>query len=359
MSWVVPFFYDESMPSSIRVVILNLALAIASQAAWNSTPNQAYDGGSIVCMLAEDSTLFVGAQNGAFRTLDDGQTWEKARFSKPVLKISSLLRMGNQLFLTDGSTVFQGSDTDSAFSPLTSDLFSGIENLFHYKGVLFATTSNGILRYNDSGSKWDRIGLEPIFKHATCLMGVGPYLFSGSYGGGVNRADSLGNQFLKDGIGLRGKDILALTSIGTSIFAGERNSGVYRSDDSGTTWSQASEGLTDLRIHALISKDHQLFASTESGGVFHSSNQGATWDSIETISSSKAIVALAIVRNQLFAGGYTTTVYRHPLESPTPSIGRKPFIGSAKERQRLKYRKTADTFTLLGRQRIRENVRRP
>ena len=134
---------------------------------------------------------------------------------------------------------------------------------FAIDGILFAGTSQALLRSMDSGDSWQHIS-------------------NGLPQGWVTEI-AISPDFRTDGI----------------MFAATEKHGVLRSIDRGNSWQSVNNGLhldemagqqgrvTGLAISPLFSTDGTLFASVffqenRSGGTFRSTDAGSTWQAVHT-----------------------------------------------------------------------------
>jgi photosystem II stability/assembly factor-like uncharacterized protein len=247
----------------------------------NISNNEALD---ITCLaISPKNEIFAGtAQQGIFRSINEGITWSKIDSGNWYNANSILITQQNTILIAlhDGGSnnvirrlTVNSKNWDTQY---VADAVE-IRNLFsNKKGTIYA---NGIYQSYDEGQTWS--------KHD-----------SGEYWGSYSSAiDSLGNIFVggteghislssDDGITWKavsvdsGKNypILALAiDKNNNIYAGASYSGIYFSSDHGNTWMKTNTGLGINNVHALaIDNEGYIYAATDGLGVFRSVNSTLT-----------------------------------------------------------------------------------
>jgi photosystem II stability/assembly factor-like uncharacterized protein len=164
---------------------------------------------------------------------------------------------------------------------------------------------------------------------AFCVSG--PYLFAGTYYGGVFRSTANGENWTAVNAGLPSCPsypspcVLALAVSGNSIFAGIGiDQGIFRSTNNGESWEPVDSGLpvlyplTNLSISALIVRGCCIFAGTNAG-IFLSANNGESWTDVSSGLTSYessgymwkyGVSSFAECGGDLFAGTYGDGVFR-------------------------------------------------
>jgi ligand-binding sensor domain-containing protein len=129
----------------------------------------------------------------------------------------------------------------------------------------------------------------------------GPYLFAGTYGGGVFVSGNNGDSWYVANTGLTSFDVKCFGVIGTNLFAGTSDGGVFLSTNNGTTWTAVNMDLSNLNVNAFAVSGSTVFAGTQ-GGVFRSTNNGVNWTAVNNGLTGLYVTALAFMGNNLFAG---------------------------------------------------------
>lgn len=202
--------------------------------------------------------LFAGtAEEGVFRSTDNGQTWTACNTGLTNLVV-------NALFSDD-------------------------------RQYLFAGTTNGMVLFStDDGDNWSQLSVGSLVEHVITKNSN-------------NEVTSQEWKVVQHG--LPNSAIRALLSYqqGSTrfLFVGT-NDGVYRSENNGTTWQPVNSELpTNSTIHALSRYQSgattYLFAATNNK-IYRSTDDGDSWTELSTPSGMSGIRALVSRSDTLFAG---------------------------------------------------------
>lgn len=141
-----------------------------------------------------------------------------------------------------------------------------------------------------SPSQPARVGCGDI--RAFCVSG--PYLFAGTYDGGIFRSTNNGdswtavNSGLTTDLGRPGPCVGSFAVSGNSIFAGTGyDQGLFLSTDNGESWTAVNSSLPlDFPVLGgcgpLIVHRDSIFAGTGSAGIFLSANNGKSWTNVSS-----------------------------------------------------------------------------
>lgn len=210
-----------------------------------------------------EDIIFIGfSHGGAYRTLNNGLTWEPVFDQESSLYVSDIAFDPNQpntLYLTTGD----------------------------HSGGFYCGQGNGIYKSVDLGKTWKYIGL----KDTRVISEIA-----------VNPLNS---------------NILYAASLGYS-YAKNEHRGLYKSTDGGMNWNKVfylndSSGVTDLIMHPknpdvlFVATWNKLGTNNKSisvgpdGQIFKSQNGGSTWEKLTNGLPSDSIngrIALAICESQ-------------------------------------------------------------
>jgi hypothetical protein len=220
-------------------------------------------------VLALDSVLLFGTEDGVYRSMDKGMTW---------------------------SQVASGFTLTRSFAVLGADIFMA--------------TEDGILRSSDRGATWMRLSLVPgkaerVFSVAVC----GTYVFAGSQADGVFRSSDHGVSWTSANSGLGGNFVRMFAASGSALYAGTDNGGVYVSMNNGTTWAPMNFGG---RVGALVVADQYLFVGVRNAGVYRTANNGVSWEPFNDQLRTNDVMALLVSDGTLYAGTIGAGVFRRP-----------------------------------------------
>ncbi len=187
---------------------------------WQAS-NSGLFGGQAIDIYAQGSVVFASVTfNGAFRSLDNGSTWEAV----------------------------QGLPQNINYSVTLSGTKIGSTSL------VFASTDRGLFRSDDNGNKWQAVN-----------AGLLTY----------NNPNDGEQRFFQ------GRIFASNSLLGNTLLFVTSGSGIYRSDDQGKTWQESSDGLPkNETIARCAGLGESLIVGTSSSGVFVSTNQGRTWSAM-------------------------------------------------------------------------------
>lgn len=177
-------------------------------------------------METQDGAIFIGTDNGIFKSLDQGKTW------KHVYKDGWMIHM------------------------VESD------------GVLLCTNENGILRSTDSGEHWDVVISEGG-------VGIAVEVIKGGFAAITFNTESETRRvrISKDGgktwqpidAGLPAHaSIASIKELGEYLFCGHPN-GIFRSSDRGKTWKLLLPSIKE-KVFNLSVSGNVIYAVPQSGG---------------------------------------------------------------------------------------------
>ncbi len=214
--------------------------------------------------LASDQvqgTLYVETiENGSFRSVDDGATWE--------------------------STAFLARQNESP-----EDLLVWKLAIDDRRSVRYAGTSEGVYRSSDHGITWAQVGLRNTVIWSLALDAASGALYVAADEAIVYRSLDGGGNWERLGVGLPNVAVALVWETKTrTLFAGTAR-GVFRYEDQAGKWVRS--GLAERHIQALVAGDPgHLYAGTDVG-VYRSEDGGQSWRAISQGLWSPVILALA------------------------------------------------------------------
>ena len=155
----------------------------------------------IRCLHAKENILFAGTDNGIYKSLDDGDTWEY---------------------------VWKGVQVNG-FTEVNSRIFAAL--------------MNGVIMTNDDGSNWKYV-YKPHTLHD--ISTDGKRIFAMTLGDGLKSSsnDGLTWERINNGLGTLNLYTFELKWFDNKIFAAQWY-GIYTSQDLGKSWAIVKDGLPD------------------------------------------------------------------------------------------------------------------
>jgi photosystem II stability/assembly factor-like uncharacterized protein len=273
--------------------------------------------------------LFAGADDGIYRTEDDGDTWAPINTGLTDRRILDVaVNSGNQLFVsTFRSGVFRSDDNGDSWQQVINGLgsarvramtvdpaqniYAGTENngifistdngdtwiqIFKYGGwpsldtdylgTLYALSSTGTLLLTlDNGSAWRSAGTENLRSQpAVISINSDGSILAGSGGGGIYKAPSYTSAWVSVGLKVSYPTAFRQTADGAFIactingFAS--GGGCYITRDNGASWQPT--GLTGYRLYSMEKQESGTLITGGPDGIFRSTDNGINWSPLNT-----------------------------------------------------------------------------
>lgn len=234
-----------------------------------------------------DRTILAGGQAGAWRSTDDGLSWQPTSLTYAqvnALRCSPNFAANGTAYAATNGGVFLSEDRGRSWDPTPGSL--GVVNVLDLtlspEGDLWVSTTAGGVYYSpDSGASWEQRSTGLTTSHVTAI----------------------------EWLGTEGEAIY--------LAAGTWGQGVFVSDDGGLLWEPAetSSQMPHVRdLASAIGYDERVwsFAAT-TAGVFRSGNLGQAWDFTGLVGTDIASVALHpnyAARTNCYLGSYRDGVFR-------------------------------------------------
>lgn len=198
---------------------------------------QAPSGSGTVTSDENHYFLFVGTDDGVYRSADQGQNW----YSKGLVARS-------------------------------------IRAFLRHDPYLYAASDRGVYRCStEHGDQWE-LSSQDFTEPTTCLaaLTLNPgqpnqqnYLFAGTISNGVYRSTNAGTTWIRTWSPLP-LDITALAVHNTTLYAGTGSGKVFVSHDAGENWQDLSQETIGAAITALAVLQNDLFVGAKFGGFVNS-----------------------------------------------------------------------------------------
>ena len=252
------------------------------------------------------------AAGGANARLNNTSTWDTAVLGSTLFAAVSTNHYRDVLASADGGATWTSTGIASVLSPLDTptQLLADAGN-----GVLYVASSQGLLAYTPSGSRWTTVGAASIASVSALSLGSS-HVFVGTDAGlfAVARGTSPGAA-VPVAAGLTALSVKALLVAGGNVYVGalDPNSGDHAvstaseaSAAAGTAvWAAFGTSPVGSRITSLLLIDSTLLAATN-GGLLRYATVGAPWVSANVSADPAAQISDAFnVVNSLYTDGVT------------------------------------------------------
>jgi ligand-binding sensor domain-containing protein len=276
--------------SAIGVIIITV-VAFCTMATAQTTSGSPMNG-KFVYSLGCDAAgnVFAGTGSREICLMESAaNVWTEVGHGLTYAAIYTMTIGPDQtLYVGTDEGVFRSFDNGDHGTPASTGLANTFVNALavNASGVLFAGTGGGgIFRSADRGNSWVACneGLSDLVILSLATDGSGRVL-AGTDGDGVFWSSDDGASWNGGATGLSN----------AVIYAGSRGGGVFRSDNHGSSWYPANHGIAESAVYSLaIKPSGALLAGTDSG-LFFSGTGGSYWYRANDGSSSLAVLSLAV-----------------------------------------------------------------
>jgi Secretion system C-terminal sorting domain len=285
-----------------------------------------------------NGVCYAGTRFGLHSSVDNGANWTKVNSTLGDDFISSMVGIGNQLFVAAGVTVYVSTDSGRTWT----DTGRGLEPPFLNNTSVnsnfelatsgtnvFAANVNGVYLLNKTATAWTReiSGIEGWRIRSLDISGTS--IFASGYISRVvnNFPVSSYATFVSTNNGGSWRQIQTSTQqnssvikVGAKIFTSSYD-GINVSDDNGNSWGEANNGIRTRNMGRLFANGNTIFASAIRDGIYYSTNNGANWRNASEGLQTKIIYRTSVIGNFLVVGT-DIGVFRRPL-SEFISVGTK------------------------------------
>ncbi len=238
----------------------------------------------------DDATLYAGTTHLPWKTTDGGANWKSIHAGmlddSDVFSIQVDAKDPAMVYASACSGVYHSPDSAGHWTKFTTPqgafrtYFVAIDPRPGH--VLFAGTSEGLLRSEDAGRVWRIVSPQAVRSIAFDPFIAGRIFFASSSAGMLVSTDG-GKTLRESNFGFCNRNFTVLTGAGGIVYANSvyeaGSGGVYRTDDLGLRWSHTGEepaGQEILSMTAVPDQPSTLFAAGYHG-VLKSVDSGRKW----------------------------------------------------------------------------------
>jgi photosystem II stability/assembly factor-like uncharacterized protein len=250
-------------------------------------------------------TLYVGTQNGLYKTVNRGDDWKDITgqlFKSRFINLNGLCLAGSEqniLFAGTNAGLYKSVDAGESWEEKNSDFESfNVMSVESNNSTVYAGTIEGIYKSQDGGDTWSRMvnGMMALDnkKVAFDTRSCPSYVYSISDAGLHLTQDSGRSWQLKAPhkrvyslyaitINPLNPDVIYVGYIDGQDSLGQNINGVLKSCDGGETWGDVSgvtAGLFPRELAMNPMDTSVVYLSMKDGGLFRSNNSGKAWESL-------------------------------------------------------------------------------
>jgi len=240
------------------------------------------------------NTLLCGTFNkGLFFSKDSGETWNKS--TTPYSTVMKLLNYKDDLFAVADGGIYTSADSAKNWINIQYNLIgSAVKDVAVLNDTIIVSTTNGVLKYDKSNSKWKSFSNESF---ETLFVNGNVFLASNSYG--LYKWNGKNSQFELSNSGINTARVLDMELFNKRLYCVTEVGAFYTPDD-GKSWEEIVE-TKNRYCHTIAKNDSMLFIGTGDAGIFATSINSNNWKQMNTGLTSNGIWDIETNGNTLFA----------------------------------------------------------
>jgi photosystem II stability/assembly factor-like uncharacterized protein len=243
---------------------------------------------SVAVAPDDNSTIYIGVEDGLLSSPDGGALWQHAGSDLPAGISNINVQAGGIVFATslDGR-IYKSANAGATWTLVNSGIADTTVRDIAQGGapgsIYVATLSLGFIRSLDGGATWSAPAAPATVTPVTLNVLIDPQdariLYAGTAGGGVVKSIDGGDQWQPASNGMDSFFVLSLAIDPldhNTVYAGTAQGGVFVTTDAGAHWSPLRDGLFNNNVPSVVVDpvDHNIvYAGTEGGGVFRLSRK--------------------------------------------------------------------------------------
>jgi photosystem II stability/assembly factor-like uncharacterized protein len=252
-----------------------------------------FGGVRITDILAKTAYLLVSVYDenpdigGLYRTLDDGETWQKVTTTSTFSNIRSLCSASPYILAaTRNDGIYQTTNAGTTWNKASNGLTDNPEiyTMLAYGGPLYIAGTNCFFYSTNSGDSWitpKNTGLDSTygFQFYTLNRSLTRIIASmtGPFNDIMYSDDNGENWYVRD----PGQQLpasvspYAISSIKENCYI-QIDNGIFHTSDKGVTWTERNNGIPTLFSDVGFS-DGNTLVSWGQAGLFKTDNSGVNW----------------------------------------------------------------------------------
>ena len=307
-----------------RFVLVALLLALlyprgairADSSSWSSHGPPGASIAAVTIAPGSPTVVYSASEDGSvFRSLDAGASWSQTAAGLPESSWNHLVlavhpQVATTLYLGTQEGIFKSTDGGVTWlitGYAGKTLYALVIDPHNPETLYAGSTWSGIWKSTDGGTTWSNPTLKSTFVWSLAQSAGAPGTLYAGTAEGVYKSTNAGTIWQNLNPGFKNVQALAVAPTDPKrVYAGTYN-GVYRSTDGGTSWSAA--GLAAYRVEDLVvdpANPAVVYAAVLGLGVYKSINAGGTWTLMSSPEAIVMAVSLAVSPTssaRLYAGG--------------------------------------------------------
>jgi photosystem II stability/assembly factor-like uncharacterized protein len=280
-----------------------------SRGAWRTSDNGTtwencgLDTVTFRAMFVRGDTVLGSTAYGLYMSTDQGGSWIlRPNSNRPARSFQSFGKVGSTIIAIAGDGMYKTTNDGESWDastplPLGDLLFPSISTA---GDTVFVCSFDGDLFYStDTANSWQSLNFprscKAVVKHDSLLM-------CSNRQSVLYVSTDFGTTWTKRVAGTTASSDCTLMWVGDTLFVGN-GIGVYRSVDHGFGWTPCMQGLENPTVWSMCQDNDVLYVGTMDNGVYHSRDTGGSWDALaSSYRFDLGVPCIVSVGDTIFAG---------------------------------------------------------